>query len=569
MQQDKIYIGEIEVPIIIEDGVIYYPISFVMSKVLLKQTGQQGLQKDYSTYMKRLRINYGKDTGGIQNVNCISEEGLIKALGNSNVGRLGVDQKKAMNTLLKYLGEDEINKDNRFVKTIPIEYINKYNLYIRDCIDYVLELEPDVIWQKCTKCEKYYPYHINFFDSNQDGNSEYSLSSICRDCSQWDHNRAKTFIKGNNIVLNHVYNTYGSIMYLIYKNHETIEIFNHWRKIGRNNLPSILKNKEDKLIIIKYMYDIGEFKQHKDLNDELIREVCGFGLGVIKLDELYQYVLGIDYYEYNSIVKDLDGAKLVFDSYIKENNIIIGDIFDLNYYDIFRKCHLGGFVRRCYDNSALDFIMDYYDKQYPAYKFKGGYIKYWSNKKNRIESLRYFIEEDMKIELEKVPLYITLSALRNRGSSTLYTVCKNYYGSLFEWINEVYPERFNPNDFDIHYVRNDFDSIEEAEVHDVLTNTFNNVIYNPHNTDRTIKIEGKIPDWFLFTNTMCYIVEYFGMSRDQKNGSHNSRVDDYKKRMDDKIEKYDKLDRYGKLYIFPDDLKDNFSGLREKLKLIV
>jgi len=64
----------------------------------------------------------------------------------------------------------------------------------------------------------------------------------------------------------------------------------------------------------------------------------------------------------------------------------------------------------------------------------------------------------------------------------------------------------------------------------------------------------------------CYIVEYFGLiiNRD----SDNSRVNDYKERTEGKIEIYEQLDGYGKVFIFPDDLKDNFSGLMEKLKMI-
>ena len=92
------------------------------------------------------------------------------------------------------------------------------------------------------------------------------------------------------------------------------------------------------------------------------------------------------------------------------------------------------------------------------------------------------------------------------------------------------------------------------------------MIYNPNNTDRTIKIEGKVPDWFVFGTDKCYIVEYFGLiiNRDVT----NSRVNDYKERTEGKIELYDKLDGYGKLYIYHEDLDNNFSGLMEKLKLI-
>jgi len=571
IRQEEILIGEVKVPVIREDGELYYPISFVMSKVLLKKTGQNNLQQEYSMYMNRYKINYGSSVlGGTQEVNCVSEEGLKLILGNSKLGRLDVDQRKAMNVLLEHLGMETICEDSRFVKNIPIETINKYNEYIRDCITYVLKIEPDIVWQKCTKCNNYYPYHINFFGENQHSGKEYHLNTVCKSCAQWNHNRSKVYIKGEDNELNFIYNTYGEEVYKLYRDHKTIEVYKHWTTTNKKVFPKIIHNKDDKLLIIKYMFEKGEFKEHEKLNDISVVKVCKFRLGDIKLKEFYDYVLETDLKisnnGYKNFIDNFEGARKVVDEYINKNNIIIEDIYDFNYYDIIRSCSLTGFLDRCCNNSILDFIMEYYNNEYPAYKFKGGSKKYWESKDNRIKALKYFIEEDMKIELDKVPLYITLTALR-KDNSTMYNLCKKYYKSLFEWVNEVYPDRFDPKDFDIHYVRNDFGSIEEAEVHDILNKEFKHkVIYNPNNTDRTIKIGGKVPDWFVFASDKCYIVEYFGLiiNRD----SDNSRVNDYKERTEGKIEMYDQLDGYGKLYIYHDDLDNNFSGLMEKLKLI-
>ena len=569
IKQEEVLIGEVKVPVIREDGELYYPISFVMSKVLFKKTDQGGLHKEYSQYIKKYKINYGSSAlGGTQEVNCVSEEGLKKILDNSKIGRLKVFQKKAMNILLEYLHMDVICEDDRFVNTVSEEEISKYSEYIRDCITYVLEGGSDIVWQKCTKCNNYYPYHINFFDVNVHSGKDYPLYTNCRNCVKWDNNRSKIFIKSKDNKLSNIYNEYGEDIYKIYRDHDVLAIYSHWKSINKKGLPYILKNKEDKLFITKIKYDKGEFEKHEDLTDSTIRDVCGFGLNGIKLQEVYDNVLDIKTSSngYKNFIDNFEGARKVVNEYINKNNIIIENIYDFNYYDIIRGCSLTGFLDRCCNNSILDFIMEYYNDEYPAYKFKGGSKKYWESKDNRIKALKYFIEEDMKIELDKVPLYITLTALR-KDNSTMYNLCKKYYKSLFEWVNEVYPDRFDPKDFDIHYVRNDFGSIEEAEVHDILSKEFKHkVIYNPNNTDRTIKIGGKVPDWFVFGMDKCYIVEYFGLiiNRD----SDNSRVNDYKERTEGKIEIYEQLDGYGKVFIFPDDLKDNFSGLMEKLKMI-
>jgi len=58
---------------------------------------------------------------------------------------------------------------------------------------------------------------------------------------------------------------------------------------------------------------------------------------------------------------------------------------------------------------------------------------------------------------------------------------------------------------------------------------------NQRNTENTINILGMIPDWFIFTNNGIWIIEYFGISSNQK--EYNSRITDYKNKMYEKIEK--------------------------------
>jgi len=569
-EQERVIIGEISVPVIREDDVIYYPISFVMEKVLLKKTGQKGLQKE-SQYIKNFKIDYGWDTGGTQNVNCISEEGLRRALNNSKIGRLSVEQRKAMNVLLDYLHMDLISEDDRFLNKVSEEMLNKwkYNEYIMDCIKYVLDNEPDIVWQKCTKCGNYYPYHTNFFKENLHSGKDYPLYTVCRNCS-CTNTRGKDDIKHSNNDLRLVYNKYGEDIYILHRDHKVLEIYNHWIDNYTKYIPKVINNEEDKLFIIRHLWNEGKFSKYDDITGKAIQEVCKFwisGNNIIK--RINQELYGVVFRGGEEYITSIEDAKEVFSNYIYKHNIIIDNIYDYDYMQLLKNAKLRGFMTR-YRNNLLGFVMELYDNEYPAYKFKiySG-DKYWGIKNNRIRALKYFIEEDMRIPIEKVPLYITLTALRKNGTATMYNVCKKYYNSLFEWINEVYPERFDPKDFDIHYVRNDFDSIEEAEVHDILKKKFKNkVIYNPNNTERTIKIDGKVPDWLLFTNNKCYILEYFGLDM-ERNTSHNSRIEDYKERTENKIEKYDKLDGYGKVYIFPDDLKDGFKGLMDKLELIV
>jgi len=208
-----------------------------------------------------------------------------------------------------------------------------------------------------------------------------------------------------------------------------------------------------------------------------------------------------------------------------------------------------------------------FDNKYSAYKFNIVGNKYWDLQENRIKALKYLIEEDMKIPIEKIPLYLTLENLRKHSNTMRHILKKYYNNNLWLWVNEVYPGKFIEEDFNITVIRNIFDSAEEHIIHDILISKFKNVIYNQRNTKNTITIAGMQPDWFVFTDNGVWVIEYFGIDVDY--GEYNKRISDYKKKMLSKIEKYKKLEWLGKIYIYPKDLKENFKGLKEKLKSIV
>ena len=92
--QKEIIINDVNVPII-ENGGLWYPISYLGNKILLKNLAPSQLrQNGYGKYMKEFKIDYGENTGGILKAYCISEEGLKIILNNSKIGRLSVKQKR-------------------------------------------------------------------------------------------------------------------------------------------------------------------------------------------------------------------------------------------------------------------------------------------------------------------------------------------------------------------------------------------------------------------------------------------------------------------------------------------
>lgn len=564
IKQKSIEIGD---KILIElehNNIKYYPITHIYKDILLKSKQPASKLIKYGYNIKQFEIDFGYGTGGIQSSQCISRESLIELLKKSYIGGFSVEQKKSMNLLLDYFGMNLINEKPRFINNYDYENSGEYDKFVKDCIAETLKLDDSLEWQLCKDCEKYYPLHTNFYVFNT---RDENYQTYCKNCKNTDSRHR--FVHPDSY-LNNIYNQYGEDVYVLYRNHDVVGIYNHFIQNTLNTFPLIIKNKNDYTIILKYLYN--SQKLDKDnitfsylINEHNLRHIKEY----FTIYDVYKLLFGSHPEEYPWHYKkyfppklNISMARGIFNNYINENHIIIKDIYEFNYSEVVFNAKL-----RQFDSDILQFIMDYHENKYPAYKFNTSAINYWKSKNNRINALKYLIEEDMKLELEKVPLYLTITSIRNIGTTTMYTVLKNYYSSLHEWVNEVYPDVFDPKDFDINYMRNEFDSIDEQTINDILKDKFENVLYNPKHTEHTITLLGKIPDWFVFTTTGVIIVEYFGLWV-KKRGMYNSRTRDYIISSKDKIEKYKTLQGYKFLYIYPEDLDNNYEGLYNKIESI-
>jgi hypothetical protein len=473
-----------------------------------------------------------------------------------------------MNGLLEYLNLNTINENEQFIDNLNNEELNSYPIFIKDIIEIVLKDNPNIKWQKCSKCNTYYPYHKIFFNENQ--HSSKGLNTFCKECQKYTATRMRIHIIHPNKELNSAYWNFGEEVYLWYRNHETIKIYEHYINSNQHKFPNMLKNKEDYLKIIKYGVDKGIINELHFSVKEIMEELKLTEIHtILTASEIYECICGKEYrikpWKYPSVILfDLtfNEAKEIFNSYLKESNIIIDDIYEFHYIDIITKCGLKKFT----NNDLLNFIMKYYDNKYAAYKFTGGYENYWKNKDNANQALKFFIEEDLQIPLEKIPLYITLNVLGQKAR-TLYNLIynKRFHNSLFEWINDIYPGKFIESDFHIGVIRNKFDSVEEEQIYNLLKDEFDNVIYNKRNTDNTVKFCGMIPDYLVFNDKECIICEYFGLYVPDKAGN-NKRINDYIKKTDNKIEKYNNVG-YKKIFMYPDDIKDDMRGVKEKINI--
>lgn len=587
--QEITKINDVNVPIIKEGGEIYYPISYMGDKVLLKDLSPSQLkQNGYGNYIKQFDIDYGEGIGGVQFTYCISEEGLKRILFNCRIGRLNVEQKIFMKNTCLYLKLNiNIDTEEKFLDFYSEDIWKQYDFWFVECIEAILKENPNIKWQRCSKCGKYYPYDISFFSIESNPKNKNNLKTRCNNCY-----KNLRMLYYNNKLLTNIYYNDGKTWYLYFKSNNTninIEsVYNHYIN---NNLsyPTYLKNSiHVGNIIVKYYKD--NILNNLDLvNEEYISKISKIPEKYISMKMIDKMIINctkkkeiitkfkilkaerLANIKLKSVAKEIklityEEAHDILNNYIINNNIIINDIYNYDYYKLLQKTKVKHYL---YNNKVdtLEFIVNYYNWEYAPYKFKTIGYKFWKKKYNVDKTLKYLIEKDLKIPIEKIPLYITKYAL-TKYSSSLYNIVNNkkFDNSLFNWINRLYPDIFIEADFDLAVYRNKFDSIEEGQINDILKNKFKNVLYNQRRIVN-INIDGMMPDWFIFTDTNLYIVEYFGMYIAQQD--YNKIVHNYITKANEKMEKYKKFPYGIKILIFPEDLKNNYESLNLKLNDIV
>lgn len=550
-------INGIKIPYITKDNKEYYPLGYLLEKILLRNKGQSHRNKIYKPHIINSKFDFSFNGGGIQNTYCISTEGLMLLLKNIKIGTLKDKNIYIFKSLCEYFKV----KRNIMVKI-------DHNEYIKDSINEFKIDNAHYETKYCVRCGDTLPSDEKFFI--KDNRTKDGLGSICRECSD----NSKAVIKMKDLNKMTAYRHFGIEGYILIKNNKVKYYFNyiHNNKIG---IRFKINDKYEYLDIVKYAY------KNKLISEEELRynfinnnfKFTNIPLEVKNNSLINEYCSDNECqtnpYKYpNYKLRDISYEKCfeILNNYILENNIVIKDILSYsNYYETIKKSGLTRFINKKVD--TLEFIVGFYNKTYPGYKFKLKPSSYYNKKENRVFDMKWLIEKDLKIPIEKIPLYITKYSLQ-RNCIALYHILKdkNYYNSLFEWINECYPDRFIETDFNINPFRSIFDSLEEAQIHDILKQNFDNVIYNQRNSEFEININNNMPDWTIFTDNGVYLVEYFGLY--QSNIGSSSRLKEYKRKMDKKFKKYNEVSGYKFLFIYPEDIKYNYNGLKNKIQKI-
>lgn len=537
-----------------DGGEIYYPTAYTMNKYLLKNKLQFHTQDIYKPYIKTFDIDFVECNGGLQTCTCMSIRGWVEYTKRVKFGKMNKEQKERHNEFC-----DIIKSQYKYIP--PIED-NLYDDFVKDCIkDYIAE---NSTYEniKCVKCGRILPKARNFFPldaRNKDGSMH-----TCRMCTN-------NYLIHKDRQATNIYRLFGEGGYKLYKEN-LIDFYIKYVHSNTSGFKLKINYRDDSehlnifLKIIKYYYDIGNItceqfsikhlrnilniKMNYILHNKIITEFCSENDCKLRPWKYKNYELGEITYEH---------ANSILNQYILDSNIIIDNILEYKEYSkLLRGARLTQF-----ENNILFFLVQYYNYEYAGYKFYTPSVNYYKDAKMRMFDLKWFIEKDLKIPIPKIPLYVTRYSLAQKASP-LYHIINKYYSSLFEWVNECYPDEFNINDFEINPYRSEFDSLEEAQVDDILRQNILNIIHNERNSKNTIKVKGMIPDWIAFTDNNCYLIEYFGLHSDGKIDSSH-RLQRYKQKESIKINKYQNMKGYKHLFIYPSDLKNNFKGLKNKI----
>lgn len=553
MKNKTIIIDGVILPIVEnEEGVIYYPVKYTFQKILLKAPTQLHKVNRCKEYIKKYIIDYTFKGTTPQETSCITGEGFSKYISTMKLNGMTLDKKKRHNLFC-----DIIGCDNKYIN--EYEGVELYDEYVKDSIELFVKDNPNIEFKICIACGRELPIHSDYFIIDNRVNS--GISNSCKQCSD------------NHLSVNHkdmyakkVYVELGLEAYKLYRD----DIVNFYIKHCHNkDLKLLIKDNllETVCKILKIYYGINE------ITGSVLKTLNIANISTISVNSIIESISKGDcrkrpwLYPHSRLgsISKCEGIEIL-KRYILENNIIIDNVLEYpDYENLIRDARLtqllGG--KRGDKFSSLSFIVMLYDYKYAGYQFRLGSNNYYLYKENRIFDMRHLIEKDLKIPIHKIPLYITKYVL-HRDYSSLYHVLVNKYNNLFEWIDECYPGEFIVHDFVINPYRSEFDSLEEAQVHDILKRELKNVIYNCRSNENYINIDGMIPDWLIINNTSCILVEYFGLYT-EGDVSSSHRLERYRYKMAIKLEKYERLIGYDKLFIYPEDLKNDFKGLRDKI----
>ena len=278
---------------------------------------------------------------------------------------------------------------------------------------------------------------------------------------------------------------------------------------------------------------------------------------------------------------------------LDNNNLDIHKVKSINNYidnsveQLFSNNGLSCLITTSYFNGYQNLFVWYYNKigcDLSLHDFNKKTNNYWSIKENadyQMKQYIIFLQENGLIKNVKIdlPKYFKRNSLDKYGYCMLRKGVKknSFYENFYDWVDSLYPHfNLTENDFKIIKCSNNeylFNSYEERDVFEFIYNdldisSIESIGLNKINKFYNKKYnESYFPDFKVKTvgdNMLPKIVyiEYYGLY-DLKNNS--KRVRTYIDKTHRKNEYYKSNNNICFIDLYPDDLKNNFAGVRKKL----
>ncbi|WP_137743243.1 hypothetical protein [Robertmurraya siralis] len=272
-----------------------------------------------------------------------------------------------------------------------------------------------------------------------------------------------------------------------------------------------------------------------------------------------------NYYKNDENIKEMMNwfiGKLFEDKVVTQ----IDDIPLIANRNIFERYKLGSMLAHCFQLSPYNAMNFMYPNRWKRWEFKHVPNDFWNEPSNLRDALIWFIEQLIRDKIISDVSEITNHNINKLLSKYKLTTLVAKYDIPF-MLTMIYGKQIKYTSYykrisDIDDTK--LDSIEEKQVHDILLRNFQRV-YKPKNRNSSEfknKNESYLPDWIINDEL---IVEYFGLYLEKPETDY---MKNYKKKTHRKIKYYNKLKKYNFVPLFPDDLHNNYKGLKSKFKEI-
>jgi len=349
-------------------------------------------------------------------------------------------------------------------------------------------------------------------------------------------------------------------------------------KLGMNCRKIWSKEEVQKLLLYHKVYNISQMEELLKFNKtkkQIRKKLSLLQISVCKTTK-YKYNNLIEVFEdykkilegsikrfKNSYSKEYD--ILLFKYYLKKNNIVPNKewVYNLSFSKILTKAKLHGSIKRNW-GTYYNFISHCFSSyELKEYNFKKLPVPngFWEVNYNCYDHISFIIDTMIEESVISCP-----SQIINMGScelkkyfnkTMLSTRGVNIFCQYLDFKNIKY---YNKNYWD----GIKFDSMEEMNVYRYIKNSLGINIkkYQGDSFYNKKYQEGYIPDFILNINDTPLYVEYFGMYILNKKHKIFKK---YIEKTHRKNEYFNSLKDIDYLALYPEDLQDNFKGIKEKI----